>query len=325
MRTTFTVVFILILCPFLFAQQVTLSESWDDGNWNEDPEWSEFDNDDDCFAIIDTIGHDNNPCAEVRSGNIGADYTALYTPMNCEEEFTIDLWIHQRTETFSIFRVGVCQGEYSMDNRGVGVTINYHNMDGNWYLCYRDHDGEANSHNEIRIEYDADRWVNLVISRDEDRSWTVIWDKDGDNEHTAEFEDSIEELDNPHIWWGGVGYYDNQGGSYVDDIEVWDVPMLGVKADLRVEIPRLISIESVYPNPFNAKTVINYNIAISSVISLNVYDISGRKVLEIFNGESLPGSHFATFNANDLPSGSYLIRLETGYGQVTFTKCVLVR
>lgn len=304
--------------------ELILSESWDDGNWNENPEWIEYHNDDRCFAIIDTVGHNDNPCAEVRGGNIGTDYTALFTPMNCGEEFTIDLWIHQRTETFSVFKVGVCQGEYSSDNRGVEVRINYHDMDGNWYLCYWDHDGEAHSHNEIRIEYDADRWANLVISRDEEGNWTVIWDKDGDNEHTTEFEDTIEELTDPKIWWGGGGYYGNQGGSYLDDIEVWGVSDQIIEPDLSLNVPQNYVLTGVFPNPFNARTVIHYSITEPSQISLNIYDIFGREVSRIYDGSCLPGSYSATFNAHDLPSGLYLIRLETGY-RISTAKVALVR
>lgn len=223
MRVTISFITVLLLSTMLPAQQIVLQESWDDGNWNQNPEWMEFQGEnepDNCFAIVENRGHDDEPCAEVRHGsNIG--YTALYTSMNCGDEFYVDLWIHKRTPTFSIFRVGVCQGEYTRDNLGVEIRINHHNENGNWYLCYWDHGGNAESHNQIGIEY-PDDWVNLVFSRDPEGVWTVIWNPEGDdNDVITEFQDNFEELDDPHIWWSGGGYYHIEGGAYIDDIIVF--------------------------------------------------------------------------------------------------------
>jgi predicted outer membrane repeat protein len=199
----------------------TLVERWDDGEYDQDPPWQGLDNDGRWIAIVDNFGKDNPPCAEMAERNQnGTDWTALFTPMNCDGEFIINLNIHQRTPTFSTFKVGVSQGDYERENRGVEVRINFNNLDNLWYLCYWDHEGEAQSVNEIRIEYDSERWVNLVLSRDNDGGWIIIWDRDGAHEQTFRFQDSIEELSNPNLWWGGCGFGEIQGGSYIDDIVV---------------------------------------------------------------------------------------------------------
>jgi len=222
MRTSISIMFILIFCSMLPAQQVTLWESWEDGNWNENPQWTDFNPDNepnDCFHVVEDVGHDNNPCAEVRhANNIGS--TALYTSMNCGGEFSIDLWIHKRTETFSIFKVGVTQGEYSQDHRGVRITVNHHNEDRNWYLNYWDHNINEGEHNQTQIVY-PDAWMNLSMSRDFEGHWIVEWrDEGGEIEQIVEFDDTLEELDNPHLFWSGAGYFAIEGGSYIDDIIV---------------------------------------------------------------------------------------------------------
>jgi len=200
--------------------QVTLEERFTDGELDNNPTWYEYNNHRGYFAVNENLGHDSSPCGECWSDYYKQSYTSLSTPMNCGEEFKVDLWIHQRTPTFSIFSVGIRQGEYSAPWRGVQVRINYHDLDGHWYLCYWDHEGGVSSHNEHRIEYDPDRWANLVMKRDPEGNWIVTWDKNGEYEYTLEFQDSIQELDNPYIWWDGGGYYHNTGGAYIDDIVV---------------------------------------------------------------------------------------------------------
>jgi photosystem II stability/assembly factor-like uncharacterized protein len=65
-----------------------------------------------------------------------------------------------------------------------------------------------------------------------------------------------------------------------------------------------------YPNPFNPSTVIRFTLPFQSVVSLKVYDISGKEVASLFNGETLPqGLHSANFSAKHLSSGVYIYNL----------------
>ena len=65
-----------------------------------------------------------------------------------------------------------------------------------------------------------------------------------------------------------------------------------------------------YPNPFNPTTKISYAIPYDGIVKLNVYDILGRKIAELVNGEKHPGKHSVIFNASSLPSGVYFYRIE---------------
>jgi enterochelin esterase-like enzyme len=64
-----------------------------------------------------------------------------------------------------------------------------------------------------------------------------------------------------------------------------------------------------YPNPFNPTTVINYQLPVTSNISLKVYDLLGQEVATLFEGIRQPGNHEATFDGSRLASGVYFYRM----------------
>jgi hypothetical protein len=79
-----------------------------------------------------------------------------------------------------------------------------------------------------------------------------------------------------------------------------------------------------YPNPFNPTTAIRFSIPQRERVSLIVYDVLGREVSTLVNGDLEAGPHQATFDAAKLASGIYLYRLKAG----TFTatkKLVLLK
>ena len=53
------------------------------------------------------------------------------------------------------------------------------------------------------------------------------------------------------------------------------------------------------PNPFNPTTTIRYELFIDSFITLTVFDISGRKVIDLVNGYSQAGNYNIQWNAID--------------------------
>ena len=61
-----------------------------------------------------------------------------------------------------------------------------------------------------------------------------------------------------------------------------------------------------------------------SFTTLRVFDISGRDVDTICNGLSSPGEHSVLWQADGLPSGIYILRLE-GQDRVHTQKIVLAR
>jgi len=77
------------------------------------------------------------------------------------------------------------------------------------------------------------------------------------------------------------------------------------------ELPHKTQLLSNYPNPFNPSTVIRYELANSSNVTLTVFDVIGRKVAVLINNEQISaGNHEVRFNAAGLASGLYLYRLQ---------------
>jgi len=79
-----------------------------------------------------------------------------------------------------------------------------------------------------------------------------------------------------------------------------------------------------YPNPFNSSTIISFSLPSKLCISLQVYDLLGRKVATIASGELSAGSYSRQWNAFNIPSGVYLYQLKAGSYTET-KKLILLR
>jgi len=71
-----------------------------------------------------------------------------------------------------------------------------------------------------------------------------------------------------------------------------------------------------YPNPFNPSTVISYQLPVSSMVTLKVYDVLGNEIATLVNEEKQPGVYEVEFNTSsgirDLVSGIYFYQLKAG-------------
>ena len=81
-----------------------------------------------------------------------------------------------------------------------------------------------------------------------------------------------------------------------------------------------------YPNPFGGVTAIRFRLENAQSVSLDVYDMTGRRVAALLQGEQRePGVHEVHFNAAGLPRGIYLYRLQLEDGRVYTGRMSLVR
>jgi hypothetical protein len=71
-------------------------------------------------------------------------------------------------------------------------------------------------------------------------------------------------------------------------------------------------ISSVYPNPFNPTTTITYQVPHFSSISIDVYNINGQLIENLYKGYKNPGEYAINWNAGNVTSGVYLIKLISG-------------
>jgi hypothetical protein len=76
-------------------------------------------------------------------------------------------------------------------------------------------------------------------------------------------------------------------------------------------VPDRFELSQNYPNPFNPVTNINFSIPKTGMVKLVVYDITGKQVQELVNGNYNAGSYKVDFNAALLASGVYFYKIET--------------
>ncbi len=75
--------------------------------------------------------------------------------------------------------------------------------------------------------------------------------------------------------------------------------------------PTGFQLEQNYPNPFNPTTTIPFSLSSRSHVTLEIIDSFGRTVGTLAEGTLAAGSHVRTWNAQNLPTGTYLCRLTT--------------
>lgn len=90
------------------------------------------------------------------------------------------------------------------------------------------------------------------------------------------------------------------------------------------EVPSSFLLKQNYPNPFNPTTNINFSLPKSGVVTLKVYDMSGKEVAVVLNEFKSAGSYIVGFSAANLPSGAYFYRLSSG-NFVDTKKMILVK
>lgn len=121
----------------------------------------------------------------------------------------------------------------------------------------------------------------------------------------------------------------------IDDIRIYDYAVsaedVGLLYNLDVgvdpangpAVPVAYQLNQNYPNPFNSSTTITYGLPQPGVIKLEVYDLSGRLVERIFEGNQSAGFHRITWNST-VSSGLYFYRLESG-NFTAIRKCIKLK
>ncbi|CAF3748185.1 unnamed protein product [Rotaria sp. Silwood1] len=95
--------------------------------------------------------------------------------------------------------------------------------------------------------------------------------------------------------------------------------------EVEVGIPSKFELSQNYPNPFNPTTKINFALPLDSKVLLKVYDITGREISTLLNGELKPAGYYTVdFNGSGFASGLYIYRIQTDKESVT-KKMVLVK
>jgi hypothetical protein len=98
----------------------------------------------------------------------------------------------------------------------------------------------------------------------------------------------------------------------------------GIEDDNTADLPETFELYSNYPNPFNAATGISFRLAKSQSVSLEIYNLLGQKVDELYRGQLNAGTHTFIWNADEAPSGIYFYKF-TADNQAEIKKMTLLK
>ncbi|MBL8015699.1 MAG: T9SS type A sorting domain-containing protein [Ignavibacteria bacterium] len=76
--------------------------------------------------------------------------------------------------------------------------------------------------------------------------------------------------------------------------------------------PDKFELNQNYPNPFNPSTQLSYILKADGNVKLTVFNLVGQSVRVLVDGYQTAGYYEVTFDANDLPAGIYLYKLQVG-------------
>lgn len=94
-------------------------------------------------------------------------------------------------------------------------------------------------------------------------------------------------------------------------------------------LPKQTVLLANYPNPFNPKTTIPFELSDAAHVEISIFDVTGRLVTKLESRRYSPGAHNTVFSAEQLSSGVYIVRMVVVYTQAnsvskTFTRQLLL-
>jgi hypothetical protein len=138
-----------------------------------------------------------------------------------------------------------------------------------------------------------------IGASDAPRKWAAIGSVDGSGTTNAPKQYAFR---NKNVQTGKYAYrlkqVDRDGGfKYSQEVEAVIAP------------PSVFALSQNYPNPFNPTSTVNFSLARKSAVSIKIYDITGREVQTVMQGEREAGYYTASIDGRMMASGVYLYRM----------------
>ncbi len=105
-------------------------------------------------------------------------------------------------------------------------------------------------------------------------------------------------------WYEGISY------ARIGDLS-------GVCLPDNEKLPLGFSLKQNYPNPFSSITNINYTLSEPAHVNLSVFNMLGQKVSELVDGVLSAGPHCTSWDAENLSSGIYFLKMTVGDNSIT--------
>ena len=127
-------------------------------------------------------------------------------------------------------------------------------------------------------------------------------------------------------WEFFIQEYVHSGGMYFIEAHLPEEKELFSSGVYKVGIERTVNTSSAneagiptehalhpnFPNPFSTETTIRFDLPEPSEVTITLYDMLGREVINLLHTPKPAGKHSIRLNAQSLPSGTYLLRMQTG-------------
>lgn len=106
----------------------------------------------------------------------------------------------------------------------------------------------------------------------------------------------------------GWGATDPRGTLRFDDVRL-DVQGIATSAESEAGVPAAFRLLAAYPNPFNPRTTIPFELRAPAHAQVAVFDVLGRRVAVLADRPFAAGTHRLAWDAGDAPSGLYFVQL----------------
>ncbi len=100
---------------------------------------------------------------------------------------------------------------------------------------------------------------------------------------------------------------------------MWRLDLSNIVANEDGAPPLALALDAAYPNPFAEATTLRFTLDAPAAVRLEVFDVAGRRVATLAEGEHGVGTHHVTWNAEGIASGTYVARLRAGDRQQSRT------
>ncbi|GAB5519816.1 MAG: hypothetical protein RhofKO_20670 [Rhodothermales bacterium] len=136
------------------------------------------------------------------------------------------------------------------------------------------------------------------------------------------------------LWGWRPGLWRNDEGAFILDANGMERPALQWLASYlaaqvtstedKAALPRTLRLHEAYPNPFSQTTTLAYELTEPGRVTIEIYDMLGRRVDTLVDAMHSVGSHSTAFDGTSQPAGLYLCRIQAGL-QHQVSSLLLVR
>lgn len=175
-----------------------------------------------------------------------------------------------------------------------------------------------NNGNKLWIKFNAGDYPPKNIKLDKNNNvyitggynmTTVIYDSTGNKIWNFSYPSLTDWNSGTKIYFDNNNNFFIVGGVNIDSTLLIKVSKTTSIHSISENIPDNFKLYQNYPNPFNSSSIINYSLRVNSLITLKLYDISGKEIRTLINERKPQGNYTIKFDGNGLSSGIYFYSL----------------